>query len=290
MINQIWLNTFCTLVDVGHFTLTAQQLYMTQSGVSQHIKKLENQLETELLIREGKSFTLTEAGKKLYQQGQIILLSFSELEQSVKKDEQYEGTVNIQSPGSVGLKLYPYLLRLQQKHPKLIVDYAFAPNSVIEKAIIERHCNIGLMTELSKLDNVTSKQIASEPLVLITPADVRNIDWSLLMALGFISHPDAKHHAQLLLSQNFSEFEHVNQFKHKGFSNQISLICQPVSYGLGFTVLPLNAVNSFTDQHLIRIHPLPKPVYETLYLTVSNKSILNERTRFVSTSIIDYLA
>ncbi|MRY60822.1 LysR family transcriptional regulator, partial [Parabacteroides distasonis] len=41
MINPLWLNTFKTLVEVGHFTQTAEKLYMTQPGVSQHIKKLE---------------------------------------------------------------------------------------------------------------------------------------------------------------------------------------------------------------------------------------------------------
>ncbi|MGY0583116.1 MAG: LysR family transcriptional regulator, partial [Paraglaciecola chathamensis] len=52
MINPIWLKTFCTLVDLGHFTKTADVLFMTQSGVSQQIKKLEEQLATPLLIRE----------------------------------------------------------------------------------------------------------------------------------------------------------------------------------------------------------------------------------------------
>lgn len=48
MINTSWLRTFCTLVEVGHFTRTAERLHMTQSGVSQHIHKLEEQLGTEL--------------------------------------------------------------------------------------------------------------------------------------------------------------------------------------------------------------------------------------------------
>ncbi|MGC7906805.1 helix-turn-helix domain-containing protein [Vibrio anguillarum] len=37
----MWLNTFKTLVDIGHFTKAAELLHMTQPGVSQHINKLE---------------------------------------------------------------------------------------------------------------------------------------------------------------------------------------------------------------------------------------------------------
>lgn len=40
MINLVWLKTFCTLVEVGHFTKTADMLFMTQSGVSQQVKKI----------------------------------------------------------------------------------------------------------------------------------------------------------------------------------------------------------------------------------------------------------
>ncbi|MEH6444023.1 MAG: LysR family transcriptional regulator [Oceanospirillaceae bacterium] len=289
MINQLWLSTFCKLVEVGHFTLTAQELFMTQSGVSQHIKKLEQQLAVPLLLRQGKSFTLTDAGKQLYQQGQKLLLSMVELEQSIKLDDEYQGVIRIASPGSIGLKLYPFLLQLQSAHPGLIIDYLFAPNSDIEQQISSRKRDCGLMTELSKLDNILSKKVALEQLVLITPACVKKVDWAGLMALGFISHPDGNHHAQLLLSQNFQKFEHANQFLFKGFSNQISLICEPVSVGLGFTVLPLHAAKSFVDQTLITIHPLQQAVYETLYFCVNTHSLASARTKFIKTSIIGYL-
>ncbi|MEE3118022.1 MAG: LysR family transcriptional regulator, partial [Pseudomonadota bacterium] len=66
MINPVWLRSFCTLVEVGHFTRTAEQLHMTQSGVSQHVRKLEEQLALSLLVRQGKQFTLTDAGRRLY--------------------------------------------------------------------------------------------------------------------------------------------------------------------------------------------------------------------------------
>ena len=57
MINPVWLRSFCTLVEVGHFTRTAEKLHMTQSGVSQHVHKLEAHLGQQLLIRQGKKFT-----------------------------------------------------------------------------------------------------------------------------------------------------------------------------------------------------------------------------------------
>jgi len=290
MINQVWLKTFCTLVEVGHFTQTADKLFMTQSGVSQHIKKLENQLDTALLIREGKSFSLTNAGNQLHQKGQELLRSSEDLEKLIKQDEEYEGLIKIASPGSVGLKLYPYLLDIQKAHPKLVIDYMFAPNSSIEQDLINHEIDLCLITELSNVSSLISQKIAVEPLVLVTSNNVASICWKQLIELGFISHPDAAHHGRQLLSANFSEFEHIEQFTHKGFSNQISLILEPVSKGFGFTVLPLHAAKAFQPQSLINIHRLKNPVSESLYLCFNRHSILANRTKFIKSSVVNYLS
>lgn len=290
MINPLWLKTFCTLVEVGHFTQTADKLFMTQSGVSQHIKKLENQLARALLIREGKTFTLTNAGKELFEKGKVLLHSFDVLEQSIKEDNQYQGKLSIASPGSIGLKLYPQLLRLQQQHPQLAIDYRFAPNQDIEKKLCAHRCDIGLVTEISKAPHISYREIASEPLVLVTSAQITEINWQTLIQLGFIDHPDGRHHAQLLLRKNFEQFQQVEQFANHGFSNHISLICEPVSLNLGFTVLPLHAAQAFKEQQLIHIHHLEQTVYETLYLCTNNHSVVNARTAFVTREIIEMCA
>ena len=290
MINQVWLKTFCTLIEVGHFTQTADKLFMTQSGVSQHIKKLENQLDTALLIREGKSFSLTNAGCQLHQKGQELLRSSEELEKIIKQDEEYEGLIKMASPGSVGLKLYSYLLNIQQAHPKLVIDYMFAPNSSIEQDLINREIDLCLITELSNVSSLISQKIAVEPLVLVTSNSIDSICWEKLLELGFISHPDAAHHGRQLLSANFSEFEHIEQFTHKGFSNQISLILEPVSKGFGFTVIPLHAAKAFQPQSLIKIHRLTHPVSESLYLCFNRHSILTNRIKFIKSSVISYLS
>jgi DNA-binding transcriptional LysR family regulator len=290
MVNPLWLKTYCTLAELKHFTHTANALYMTQSGVSQHIQKLEQQLDIQLLLREGKSFTLTDAGLRLYQNGKQLLQASDDLVTSIKQDDAYVGNIRVASPGSIGLKLYPQLLDIQQKHPKLSLDYTFAPNSSIETALIDRNIDIGLMTEMPKTSKLNSQKIALEPLVLVTSNKVTKINWQILTELGFILHPDVKHHANLLLSENFKEFEQIDQFEHKGFSNQISLILEPVSRNIGFTILPLHAVNAFHQQQKIRIQPLAKPVSENLYLCQNKNAFESARNKQLKAIIIDFLS
>ena len=276
MINPVWLRSFCTLVEVGHFTRTAENLHMTQSGVSQHVRKLEEHLGQQLLIRQGKKFSLTSTGYRLYQEGQKLILSLTDLEKRVNQDPSHEGIVKVASPGSVGLKLYPYLLGLQKHYPKLIVEYRFAPNSEVERLIAEHQVDIGLMTCLSTMSEVSLKPIAEEELLLVTPSGVLEPSWDQLVKLGFIDHPDGTYHAGQLLSVNYPEFQNSNQFKKSGFSNQINLILEPVSMGLGFTVLPSHAVGAFKECEKVKIHRLTNKVSETLYMgTHTNKFISN---------------
>ena len=289
MINQILLKTFCTLANVGHFTRTAEKLFMTQSGVSQHIKKLEKQLDSQLLIRQGKTFSLTAVGQQLHQRGLELLRATDELEVLIKQDEAYVGRVKIASPGSVGLKLYSHLLDLQQHHPELVIDFRFAPNKAIQQELADQTLDLALITELTNNSSLLSEKIAEEPLVLVTSSKVKSVNWKTLIALGFISHPDAEHHSRQLLSMNFAAFEHVEQFRCKGFSNQISLILDPVSRGLGFTVLPLFAVKAYSPQNVIKIHQLKTSVSENLYLCVNRHSIMSNRTQYIKSVIIDYL-
>ena len=277
MINTSWLRSFCTLVEVGHFTRTAERLHMTQSGVSQHVLKLEEQLGVELLVRHGKQFSLSDAGSRLYADAQDILLALSNLEQNVGDDPPYEGVVRMMSPGSVGLKLYPHLLALQSEHPKLIIDYRFAPNTDVENAIAESAVDIGFMTSKPTLADVSCTPVAQESLLLVTPVSVEEPEWDTLMTLGFIDHPDGSHHANLLLGANYPEFQHSNLFPRKGFSNQIGLILEPVSMGLGFTVLPAHAVEAFQRPEKIRAHVLASPVSETLYLCALRNKALQKR-------------
>ncbi len=289
MINTLWLRSFCALVELGHFTRTAERLHMTQSGVSQHVRKLEEQLGTSLLDRQGKKFSLTEAGERLYIEARTIILDLENLEQSVNADPAFEGVVRLMSPGSVGLKLYPLLLTLQQQHPKLVIDYRFAPNANIEKAIAASQADIGFMSQVSTFVELSCQPISKEALLLVTPATIIEPDWTTLTELGFIDHPDAAHHAGMLLGANYLEFQNSSLLTKKGFSNQINLILQPVSLGLGFTVLPANAVESFNKPELIKTHQLLHSIEETLYLTLRRDKPLASRVQTVITEALKWL-
>lgn len=59
-----WLRTFEAAARHLNFSLAAQELNVTQSAISQHIKLLESYINTPLFVRSPKKLKLTETGKQ----------------------------------------------------------------------------------------------------------------------------------------------------------------------------------------------------------------------------------
>src|SRR5258708_12514903 len=61
------LRVFEAAAKSGGFTRASEQLHLSQSTVSQHIKQLEAELDCPLFLRVGKRVLVTEAGSLLLQ-------------------------------------------------------------------------------------------------------------------------------------------------------------------------------------------------------------------------------
>ncbi|OAN11277.1 hypothetical protein A3K86_20185 [Photobacterium jeanii] len=294
MINPIWLNTFITLVETGHFTQTANKLFMTQPGVSQHIKKLEEQTQVQLLYRFGKQFELTIAGEKLYHYGVKLKQEESLLLDSLAEDDAFSGAFHIGCSGSLAMLLYPQLLERQSEHPKLSTHLEAAPNKNIIQDVLSSKLDLGLVTQQDENDLLSYTHLGQSSLCLVLPVsycqqlsqqqplqalqqqDGTNgwsekcdfdLNFQSLNQLGFINHPDGEHYVSQVLQANYQhDYKGFKQLNIRSYINQISQILLPVSQGLGFTVLPQAAVNSFAHAEKLYRYPLPIQVTEQLYL------------------------
>lgn len=91
------LYNFLVLSKTLHFTEAARELYITQPTLSSSIKSLETELDTPLLIREGRrNVRLTKQGKELCTKLETILESLDEaLEETRKKSSAANSTLSL---------------------------------------------------------------------------------------------------------------------------------------------------------------------------------------------------
>lgn len=85
------LKYFLAVVETDSFTEAAARCFISQSAISQQIQALERELGVKLLDREGRKFTLTEAGRHFYQKGRPLADEVDRLFQETAKIGQENG-------------------------------------------------------------------------------------------------------------------------------------------------------------------------------------------------------
>lgn len=96
MIERSHLRIVRAVEQQGSLTAAAKQLYVTQSALSHTIRKLEDNLGTEIWLREGRSLRLTPAGQYLLNIANRVLPLFNHAEDKLKQIAQGErGTLRI---------------------------------------------------------------------------------------------------------------------------------------------------------------------------------------------------
>lgn len=114
------LRAFEATARLGSFTLAAEELGMTQSGVSYQIKILEERAHSPLFVRKPREIALTEVGKRLAPEATMAMARLAEAWLSLR--EEQSGVLSITSvPSFASNWLAVHLGGFQLLHPKLAV-------------------------------------------------------------------------------------------------------------------------------------------------------------------------
>lgn len=74
-----------SVIENGNFYLAAEKCHVSQSAISQQIKKLEEELGVKLLERHNRTFSLTPAGEHFYRKSLIISGDLQQLVRETKR-------------------------------------------------------------------------------------------------------------------------------------------------------------------------------------------------------------
>lgn len=117
-INLNHLRIFECVYRTKSMTLAAQELHLTQSGVSQHIKSLEDTIGVKLFDRVKQKLLPTTQATVLFKKSNEGLLQIEQVLSELKGGERVlSGTVSIGMPNEFGNNiLLPLLSRIGKKH------------------------------------------------------------------------------------------------------------------------------------------------------------------------------
>jgi len=157
-------------------TLASQELHLTQSGVSQHIKAFEDALGLKLFDRIKQRLVPTSAAQNLFERASRNLLGLEEAVSVVKgEDSELSGMVTIGVPIEFGNNvIIPLLSKFSKKHPgvKFTLRLGFA--SAMNDKILNGEFDFAFVDDFRMDRGITIESVYDEVLELcITPDSLK---------------------------------------------------------------------------------------------------------------------
>src|ERR1700749_1011601 len=135
MLDTAQLRSFPSIVDEGSFTRAAERVHKTQSAVSMHVRRLEEQLGCALFVKHGRGAKLTAEGEQLVDYARRILREEAGAIAALSR-HGLRGTVRFGVPDDYAEAfLSDILLRFNHRHPLVEIAVSCA-NSVELSALV----------------------------------------------------------------------------------------------------------------------------------------------------------
>lgn len=171
------LEYFVAVVDLGGFTRASRLLRVAQPAISRQVRALEVELRQNLLLRNGRGATPTEAGKRLLVHARSIL---QQVERARREVDEVKG-----SPvGAIVIGLAPTLARahtapivreFRRRYPKASISIVEGLSVHILEWVIVGRVDVGVLYNPAPSPAITLTPLIDEPLCLISRRSTRRL-------------------------------------------------------------------------------------------------------------------
>lgn len=170
--DQKSLSMFMHLSKTLHFGKTAEAFHMSPSTLSRAIKRLEYEVNNELLLRDNRTVVLTEAGKKFQHYAQQQTEQWQLFRQSLDETQQVlTGKLSIYCSVTAAYSHLPPLLeRFRQQHPLVEIMLTTGDASDALEQVQNSAVDLAIAANPENLPrSVYFQHLATIPLAVIAP-------------------------------------------------------------------------------------------------------------------------
>ncbi|POR52924.1 LysR family transcriptional regulator [Paraburkholderia eburnea] len=122
MLNPVWLKSFATVATCHSFTEAARQLDLTQSSVSEHVRRLEEEIGRRLFVRDTHSLAITPDGEAMLAHAGAILQAINRAESQFRAP-RLRGRVRLGCSDDIALGPLPAVLTaFRNAHPDVELE------------------------------------------------------------------------------------------------------------------------------------------------------------------------
>jgi len=189
------LRTLIAIQESGNVSSAARRVHLTQSAISHQIKALEEHYGLAMLERKGRSFGLTDAGKRLAELGKAMLNDLRDAERDLSGMHQNQsGSLRIALECHTCFDwLMPVMDAFRRAWPDVEVDLVSGFHSD-PIALLDERADIVILSEVKKREDISYHPLFKFEMLAVLPTDHRLKTKRFLVAEDFanetlISYP-----------------------------------------------------------------------------------------------------
>lgn len=239
------LQGFLLVARLGSFTRAAEQMHITQAGLSSMIRDLEEQFGGRLLDRTTRSVSLTRAGSNLLRSAEAIIEEIDRAQKQVDADSAYERHVlKVAVTPVVAASLFPHIeTRFAKVQPDVQLHVFDVAQGQIQGLVQSGEVDIGLSIYRKPSTSIELRELLRFPLLYIAPKGTFRFDPVGPNYLDWTDLPDMRLFslaADLPLQQSIEAAMNASgkRFDVAGVRNNMQTIVAMVRAGHGAAILP----------------------------------------------------
>lgn len=231
------------VAEYKNFTVAAEHSFVTQPTLSMQIQKLEDELDTQIFNRNKKPIELTDIGKKIVNQAQIIVNESNRINDIVDQQKGYiGGEFRLGIIPTIMPNLLPLFLKtFIKKYPKVNLKIEELTTEEIINKLNDGHIDVAVAATPLENDNIKERALYYEPFVAFIPPEHR------LAKEKKLNVNDLEIEDILLLEDghcfkdnilNLCNTYNTNNKPFQLYSGSFSTLTKLSKEGLGMTLLP----------------------------------------------------
>lgn len=162
------LVAYAAVVRLGSFSRAAEELYIAQPTISLHVRQLEEELQTRLLIRTTKNIEVTEKGREVYEYAVNILQLRDRIVEKCAGGEQR--IIRLGASTIPSAYILPEVLpAFVKKHPSIYFTIDQGDSRSVAEKLAEGVIDIGLIGMKPASRELEAEPFYEDMVVIITP-------------------------------------------------------------------------------------------------------------------------
>lgn len=253
------IKSFLAIVKYNHFTLASQELYISQSSISKHIKSLEKELGVELFNRQHRNIRLTDAGEEFYKFAKKTMADYENILYEMKKH-----TCEESSSISIGVLdtmveygIASLIADFQKQYPFIQVDLIERSNHKIIEYLNNSTINLGFInSNYEHRGNLNLRKLINDDLVLVTSKQ------HIFSSKSSVDIFDTSKEKYICVNGDYylhnvflNTWGNLNYFPNTLYiDSQTKTLLALVSENIGITLLPFKVASSYKKDINNNIH------------------------------------